>query len=72
MLFLQALTLMLIGLKLTGHIAWPWVAVFTPLLIWALLVAYAAYAQQRRQEYAQNLLMHLLNGRGNDDNDDQR
>jgi len=69
MLFLQALTLLLIGLKLTGHIAWPWLAVFTPMLIWALLIGYIAFNQQRQQQAAQDLLYHLFNRRGNKDDD---
>ena len=31
------LTLLFIGLKLTGHIAWPWVWVLSPLWISALI-----------------------------------
>ena len=31
------LTLLFIGLKLTGHIAWPWVWVLAPLWISALI-----------------------------------
>lgn len=69
MLFLQALTLLLIGLKLTGHIMWPWLAVFTPMLIWAVLVAYIAYAQQRKQEQIEDFLGHLFNRKGDRDDD---
>ena len=35
--FPQALTLLFIALKLTGHIAWSWVWVLSPM--WALWVA---------------------------------
>ena len=70
MLFLQALTLMLIGLKLTGHIAWPWLAIFTPFLIWVVLVACVAYAQQRQQEAAHDFLYHLIQRRNHRDDDD--
>ncbi len=31
------LTILFVGLKLTGHIAWPWVWVLSPLWISALL-----------------------------------
>jgi len=69
MLFLQALTLLLIGLKLTSHIAWPWLAVFTPLLIWALIVGYIAYAQKRQQQAAQDFLYNFLQRRKDRDDD---
>lgn len=69
MLFLQALTLLLIGLKLTGHIAWPWLAVFTPLLIWTVLVTWATYMQQRQQQEAHDFLYNLIQRRNNRDDD---
>ena len=39
------LTVLFIGLKLTGHITWPWVWVLSPLWISALLaLAFIAFA----------------------------
>ena len=69
MLFLQALTLLLIGLKFTGHVTFPWLVVFTPMLIWALLVGYVAYHQQRQKEAAHDLLYNLFQRRNDRDDD---
>jgi predicted small integral membrane protein len=33
------LTVLFVGLKLAGFIAWSWVAVVSPLLIWAAIIA---------------------------------
>jgi acyl-coenzyme A synthetase/AMP-(fatty) acid ligase len=70
MLFLQALTLLLIGLKLAGHITWPWLAVFTPLLMWAVIAAYAIYAQKAKEERVAEALRQFFLNKGDDDNDD--
>lgn len=36
--FTGLLTILFIGLKLTGHITWPWLLVLSPLLISAAIV----------------------------------
>lgn len=54
--FLHLLTLLLIGLKLTGHIAWSWIWVFAPLwvpiaiaLMFLVLVFAAVYIKLQRE-----------------------
>lgn len=36
--FPSLLTILFIGLKLTGHITWPWIWVLSPLWIYTLIV----------------------------------
>ncbi len=48
--FTESLTVLLLGLKLTGHIDWSWWWVFSPTLIWVavtflVMVLVAAFAK---------------------------
>ena len=55
--FIEALTLLFIGLKLTGHIVWPWLWVLSPMwitlsiaLVLALLIVAIDAVRDRLEE----------------------
>jgi len=41
--FAILLTVLFVGLKLTGAISWSWFLVLSPLLIWVLIVAFLVF-----------------------------